>query len=121
MDDFVKFDRIDPAATLIPLPANAAELRRFAREKLSAQGSMRFGGRGYAVAMENLSEQGCQFWLPRKQGLPKGASIALFIEKMGPFAATVRWARDGWVGVEFDLPVYPPVLRHIRDHLDRSE
>lgn len=71
--------------------------------------------------MENLSEQGCQFHLPRREGLPKGATIALYIEKMGPFPATVRWAREGWIGVEFEVPVYPPVLRYIRDHLDRAE
>lgn len=98
-----------------------AKLRRFAREPLAAEGSMRFGGHGYKVTMENLSEQGCQFWVPRKSGLPEGSVIALYIEKVGPFAATVRWSRDGWVGVEFDLPVYPPVLKHIREHLNRAE
>lgn len=112
-------DPIKPA--LSPLPDQAAELRRFQRQKLTAAGSLRFGGRSYTIAMENLSEQGCQFWLPRKLGLPKGATIALYIEKIGPFPALVRWSHDGWVGVEFELPVYPPVLVHIRSHLDRSE
>jgi hypothetical protein len=121
MDDLVKFDRIGSTSASPALPAHATELRRFSREKLCAQGSMRFGGRGYTVAMENLSEQGCQFWVPRKAGLPKGTSIALYIEKMGPFPATVRWAREGWVGVEFDQPLYGPVLRHIQDHFDQSE
>lgn len=116
----MKFDPIDPSAGTPAELAGAADLRRFAREKLTAQGSMRFGGRGFKVAMENLSEQGCQFWLPRQEGLPKGASIQLYIESIGPFAATVRWAREGWIGVEFELPVYPPVLNYIRGQFDRQ-
>ena len=32
---------------------------------------------------------------------------------MGPFAATVRWNREQYVGVEFDQPIYGPVLEHI--------
>lgn len=116
----MKTERPLTAPPLRPSPGKQAELRRYARKPLAAEGSMRFGGHGYNVTMEDLSEQGCQFWLPRKNGLPKGSVIALYIEKVGPFAATVRWSREGWVGVEFDLPVYPPVLKHIREHLDRS-
>ena len=107
-------------ASMPPLPEGAAELRRYSRSPLVAKGSMRFGGRGFKVDMEDLSEQGCQFWLPRKAGLPAGATISLYIETLGPFSARVRWAREGYVGVEFDLPVYGPVLNHIRDHIDRS-
>ena len=109
---------LDPSKAL---PSGAVELRRFERHPLAAKGSMRFGGRGFKVEMENLSEQGCQFWLPRKAGLPVGTTIQLYIEALGPFPARVRWSREGYIGVEFDLPVYPPVLRHIREHLDRAE
>ena len=31
--------------------------------------------------------------------------------------ATVRWSRDGWIGIEFDLPVYAPVLDHLSEKL----
>ena len=119
MEELLKHNLADFVAATTSLPDDAVELRRFLREKLRADGSMRYGGHGYPVTMEDLSEQGCQFRLPRRGGLPKGAAISLYIEKIGPFSATVRWARDGWIGVEFDIPVYPPVLRYIHDHLDR--
>lgn len=93
------------------------DLRQFLRRKVSAAGSLRYGGRGYRVRVENISERGCQFWIPRRMGLPLGKGIALYIEDVGPFPATVRWSRDGWIGVEFVLPVYTPVLDHLSETL----
>ena len=103
------------------LPQGMSDLRRVSRVKIQASGSVRFGGRGYRVALTNLSEQGCQFWIPRVAGIPPRSTVSLYIESLGPFKATVRWARDGWIGVEFDMPVYPPVLRYIHQHLDSSD
>ena len=99
---------------------DAAEVRRFIRRNINAKGWIRHARRRHPVRLENLSEQGCQLWLPLRAGLAKGATITLFIETMGPFEATVRWYRDGWTGVEFDLPVYVPILEHIHDTFDRD-
>ncbi len=100
--------------------STVAELRRFIRRNINAKGSIRHGRRRHQVRLEDLSEQGCQFWLPLRAGLPKGAVITLYIETMGPFQATVRWYRDGWAGIEFDFPVYVPVLEHIHETFDRD-
>ena len=97
------------------LPDGAKELRRFLRQKITAVGTTRFGGWKYNVTFEDLSEQGCQFWIPRHTGLPIRSRISLYIDTLGPFEATVRWSRQGWIGVEFDLPVYQPVLDHMRE------
>ena len=107
------------AASLADGTAKAThlDLRQFLRRKVSAEGSLRYGGRGYRVRVDNISERGCQFWIPRRAGLPLGKSIALYIEGVGPFPATVRWSRDGWIGIEFDLPVYAPVLDHLSEKL----
>lgn len=99
------------------IPEGARDFRRFLRTRIAARGSMRFKGRGYELKLEDLSEQGCQFWIARSAGLPVRSTISLYIDTLGPFNATVRWSKDGWIGVEFDLPVYPPVLRHIRKTL----
>ena len=103
------------------LPDGVRELRRFLREKIKAYGWMRFGGSSYRVQLEDLSEQGCQFWIPRKRGLPERSEITLYIDSLGPFSASVRWSREGWIGAEFDLPVYPPVLNHMRKTLGPGE
>lgn len=102
------------------LAAGVNELRRFIRRNIRANGTMRYGRRRFAVRLENLSEQGCQLWLPLRQGIAPGAPIILRIETMGPFPAIARWHHEGWAGVEFDLPVYPPVLAHIHDNFDRN-
>ena len=103
------------------LPDGARELRRFLRKRIKAYGSVRFNGSRYRVQLEDLSEQGCQFWIPRKAGLPERSEITLYIESLGPFNAAVRWSREGWIGVEFDFPVYPPVLNHMCETLGPSE
>lgn len=90
------------------LPDNFRELRRFVRRNIKSTGRIRVGRRRYSVRLENLSEQGCQIWLPLRSGLLTGTSLTLHIESVGPFEATVRWHRDGWAGIEFDMPVYPP-------------
>ena len=118
----MKYVPIDPSAgSHVVLPQGARELRRASRRKIKASGSVRYGGSGYRVALTNLSDRGCQFWIPRMAGIPLRSTVSLYIESLGPFNATVRWSRDGWIGVEFDLPVYPPVLHHIHNHLDSSE
>ena len=103
------------------LPDGARDLRRFLRKRVEARGTTRFNGRGYRVKIEDLSEQGCQFWIPRSAGLPLRSAISLYIDTLGPFDATVRWSRDGWIGVEFDFPVYGPVLRHMHDRLGSGD
>lgn len=117
----MRYDPIGPVDTAgVGLPPGVVELRRFLRRAIKASGTIRHARRRHAVELENLSEQGCQFWLPLRAGLPVGTTVVLFIEKLGPFEARVRWYRDGWAGIEFDLPVYPPILAHIHDHFDRD-
>ena len=99
------------------LPDGARELRRFLRHRVEAEGFTRFDGRSFSLKLKDLSEQGCQFRLPRSAKLRPGAIINLRIADLGPFSATVRWRRDNWVGVEFDIPVYGPVLEHMKSTL----
>ncbi len=106
-----------PDDEITRLPNGARDLRRFDRQRISARGTTRFGGRSYALTLDNLSEQGCQFRIPRGTGLPTGTTLSLTIDTLGPFKATVRWSREGEVGVEFDFPVYPPVLQHMLEKL----
>lgn len=102
------------------LPPGVRELRRFLRRDVKAKGVLRHGRRRYPVRVDNLSEQGCQFFLPLKSGLFPGESVTLRIESLGPFEATVRWYREGWAGIEFDLPVYAPVLEHLHVRYDKN-
>lgn len=111
----VTYEPIDTAAPHGPgAAASARELRRFIRRNIRAEGVLRYARARHAVTLEDLSEQGCQFRLPIQAGLPVGATVTISIAGLTPFVATVRWYRGGWAGVEFDLPVYPPVLAHLQ-------
>jgi hypothetical protein len=103
------------------LPNGARELRRFLRHHIEAEGFTRFKGRSFRLKLKDLSEQGCQFRLPWNAKLTPHTTINLRIGDLGPFPATVRWCRDNWIGVEFDVPVYGPVLEHMKSTLGLSE
>ena len=82
------------------------------RHSVTIYGRFRYNGRAYDVPLQDLSETGCRFY-DRHGSLQKDTQILLKIAGMGPFAATVRWNREQYVGVEFDQPIYGPVLEHI--------
>ena len=69
------------------------------------------------VTIRNLSEQGCRFE-PKLGSLTPGQPISLRIGPVGPMTAQVKWCDESHVGVEFDSPLYPSVLTHIREHFD---
>lgn len=91
----------------------AGDNKRFRpRHDVTVYGRFRFHGRAYDVPLKDLSETGCRFY-DRHGSLQPDTAIALRIAGIGPFPATVRWRRDGYVGVEFDEALYAPVLDHI--------
>lgn len=106
-----------PATDAGFLPNGARELRRFLRHRVEAEGFTRVKGRTYRLKLTDLSEQGCQFRLPWSADFRPRTTINLRIGQMGPFPAVVRWSRGAWVGVEFDIPVYGPVLDHMCETL----
>lgn len=90
------------------------DLRREIRFELKSEGRYRRGqGRAYKVLFQNISESGCQFYdLIGKLG--RGDHITIRIGEIGPIDAYVAWSDRRCVGIEFDKPLYPAVLDHIR-------
>lgn len=117
----MKHEKLEGIAFLdSEVSTSGCELRRFIRHNIKAMGTLRYARASYKVTLEDLSEQGCQFRLPLQAGLPVGATVAISIEGLSAFVATVRWYRNGWAGVEFDLPVYPPVLAHLQKTFEKD-
>lgn len=89
------------------------DLRREKRYSISVPGRYRKGtGRGFNVAIKDLSEYGCQFsdLVGRVQ---KDDAITIRIGSIGPLVAQVKWIDKRNVGIEFEQPLYPSVLDHI--------
>lgn len=74
----------------------------------------RYGYQGayHDVVVFDLSEKGCRFHDPHG-ALRLEDQITIFLGSIGPFKATVRWRSQDSVGIEFDKPLYTPVLDHI--------
>jgi len=96
-----------------------ADARRDDRHPIEVWGQYRVStGVRRDVPIKDLSETGCRFY-DRFSGLLPGTDITLRIETLGPFAATVRWQEDSYVGVEFANRLYGPTFDHIRLRLSR--
>ncbi|AKM07163.1 PilZ domain-containing protein [Pelagerythrobacter marensis] len=93
------------------------EIRREERHGVTVPGRYRAGtGVPKDVRVIDISEHGCRFF-DKFGTLAKGAQITIRIGSIGPILATVRWSEAQTVGVEFENPIYGPVLDHIRNQL----
>lgn len=111
-----------PALALAPeapssSPPKVLQDRTAIRHELTILGRI-FTARGSRdVTILDLSETGCQFHAPMTQ-LKEGDHLTVKLGPVGPVEATVRWNRGESLGVQFDSPLYPSVLLHIRDSFD---
>lgn len=95
------------------------ETRKDDRHSIEVWGHYRTPNGGKRdVPVKDLSETGCRFYDKFSSLLPD-AEIALKIETLGPYPATVRWQEGGYVGVEFHSRLYGPMFDHIRLRLSR--
>jgi hypothetical protein len=86
------------------------EFRREERFKFDLPGRYRNGtGRAHQVLFLDVSEYGCRFCDPCGS-LSKGDTVSVRMGSIGPLAATVKWRDRRFVGVEFNQPLYLPVL-----------
>ena len=89
------------------------ETRKKKRYSISAEGRYRKGtGVRFNIAIQNLSEHGCQF-ADLVGRIDVGDDITIRIGEIGPLEACVKWVVNREIGVEFDQPLYPSVLEHI--------
>lgn len=99
------------------LSADQTEARNSPRFEVAVQGRYRTGnGSARDVPVIEISETGCRFY-DRFGRLMPDSELSIKIETIGPILATVRWSKDYIVGVEFQRPIYGPVLEYIRDKL----
>ena len=94
------------------------EIRREDRHGVAVDGRYRTGtGVPKDVSVLDISEGGCRFF-DKFGRLTPGAQITIRVGPIGPIPATVRWCEGQVVGVEFEDPIYGPVLDHIRSQLN---
>lgn len=72
-------------------------------------------GKGFArdVVVTDLSRHGCRMF-DKFSSLSEGGYISIRIGSVGPIQARIRWREHSVVGLEFDDPIHPSVLEHMR-------
>jgi len=88
------------------------DFRRDERHDIAIYGRFRYAGRNYDVPLLDLSETGARFY-DKYGSLESDTVLNLRIDEMGPFQATVRWRKGDYVGVQFERPLYGPVMDYI--------
>ena len=69
----------------------------------SATAAMDFRGRRHVVRLINTSSSGAMVIFPLVPHI--GEQVSLQLLGQGQVAASVRWVRDGRIGVSFDAPL----------------
>lgn len=91
------------------------------RKVLSAPGKIRTGrGVPHHVAILDLSETGCRV-IEAGTGIKEGSNVSIRVGRLDPIYATVRWTREGQLGLEFQQPLYGPVFDNIKIILDEAK
>lgn len=64
------------------------------------------------VSISDLSARGCRVWTT-DDSIGVGSCVFVRLNDLAPLRATARWRRGASVGLEFDQPLYIPVLDHL--------
>lgn len=108
---------VPSAPPVPPPPPRSATERAATRHKITILGRIFTVGGSREVTILDLSETGCHFH-DSETKLRSGLRLTIKLGSVGPIESTVRWVRDESVGIQFNSPLYPSVLEHIRAHFD---
>lgn len=90
-----------------------AEQRSDERTAVQVAGRCRAGDRELQeVLVTDLGAGGCRM-LGLSAGVTKSDPLELWLGEAGPFAARLKWAKRGLLGVEFDSPLDATVLESL--------
>lgn len=115
--DSVEPRYIDPALNPPPPSSRTLKERASDRHDLTIIGRMYTARGSRNVTILDLSETGCQIHDTGGQ-LKREDRVSVKLGPVGPVDSTIRWTREDRIGIQFNTPLYPAVLEHIRGHFD---
>ena len=81
-----------------------------ARRKVAIDGRCSIGGReAQDVLLTDIGLTGCRM-RANAVGVTKSDSLELWLGETGPIASKLEWARDGALGVSFEVPLESELL-----------
>jgi hypothetical protein len=72
------------------------------------------------IWIKDISEYGCRFF-DKFSILPIDSEILIKVGNIGPIPTEVKWRDGSTVGGQFERPLHPSVLEHIRREMDHSD
>ncbi|QKG72080.1 hypothetical protein [Erythrobacter mangrovi] len=72
------------------------------------------------IWIKDISEYGCRFF-DKFSILEIDSEILIKVGNIGPIPTEVKWRDGSTVGGEFERPLHPSVLDHIRREMDRRD
>lgn len=72
------------------------------------------------IWIKDISEYGCRFF-DKFSILAVDTEILLKVGNIGPIPTEVKWREGSTVGGQFERPLHPSVLEHIRREMDRQD
>lgn len=95
-------------------------LRRESRDLILMPGQMltQLSLKAY-VAVTDLSPHGCRV-IARAEHLCLSETVYICMDNLEPWSARLRWRDFQIAGLEFDRPLYPPVVDHLVSNWQRA-
>ena len=87
------------------------------RFELTLEGKIFTVGGSRNVTFFDLSANGCCF-RDATNSLKVNSPVSVKLAQLNPIPSMVRWAENGLAGAQFENPLYPSVLDHIRQNFD---
>lgn len=95
------------------------ERRRENRIGVELPGTCRIGDRDHHMYFSEISANGCRV-RSLESILDVGDIVEISLGPIGPIDATVRWVRDGALGVEFTSSLEPEIVEYFATFLQAA-
>jgi hypothetical protein len=94
------------------LPASQARLQSSSPVVMRAKLRI-IGGKGFDVAVTDLTADGCCIVKPNVE-LRLKQKVSIKLESLDFIKGSVRWSNETTAGIEFERPLYGPVVEHLQ-------
>jgi hypothetical protein len=99
--------------------APSGPLPRAERDAIACSATVRAGNAFHRGQIKDVSQSGCKLALA--QPLKPGESVQVALQAFHSLAGTIRWCREGMVGIQFARPLSDTALAAWKKALTKSE
>ena len=91
---------------------------RAVRDAIACSATVRAGNAFHRGQLKDVSQSGCKLALA--QPIPAGETVQVALQAYHSLGGTIRWCRDGMVGIQFHRPLTDAALATWKGALTRA-